>query len=190
MGTGPDAGGLNLQLFERVSGSLAKVRETWPESQVSVEVYDQAPDLADLLSREKVQMVICDMTATDPPGFQNIQTLRRIHPDLPVVAVLPQPSLALTLTAFRGGATDVLIHPLEKATLLEAWGRISARLQQDMQKSVTPQTALVIENKNLVGRLQEKNRVAELAHAALVKLHDDRTRFVCNLSHELKAPLA
>ena len=54
---------------------------------------------------------------------------------------------------------------------------------------IAHQTALAIENMKLVGHLQEKNLDVEHAHADLMKLHQDRTRFVCNLSHELKTPL-
>jgi len=189
MAMDPDARDLKLLLLERAPGSLAKVRDIWPEAQISVEVHCQAHGVVDLILQEELQMVICDMMVTDSPGALTIQALRRVHPDLLLVAVLPEPSLALALTAFRSGATDVLIHPLDKAALLDSWSRISARLQQGTQKTIAPQSVLAIENMQLVERLQEKNREAELAHAALVKLHEDRTRFVCNLSHELKTPL-
>jgi len=35
LGHGPDAHGLNLLLVETVSGSLAKVRDVWPDAQIS-----------------------------------------------------------------------------------------------------------------------------------------------------------
>ena len=189
MAPGPGAHGLKLLLLEAQPGSLTAVREVWPDAEISVRVHDQAPGVVDQVPREKIQMVVSDVTAIDSPGFRTMQSLRLAYPDLPLVAVVPEPSLPLALTAFRSGVTDVLIRPLDKAALLDAWSRISARLQRGVLEPVAPQTALAIENMQLVGRLQEKNREAESAHAALVKLHEDRTRFVCNLSHELKTPL-
>jgi signal transduction histidine kinase len=41
----------------------------------------------------------------------------------------------------------------------------------------------------LVSHLLQKTEELEHAHDNLYKLHHDRTRFVCNLSHELKTPL-
>jgi hypothetical protein len=35
LGHGPDAHGLNLLLVETVFGSLAKVRDVWPDAQIS-----------------------------------------------------------------------------------------------------------------------------------------------------------
>lgn len=189
MAQSPGAHCLKLMLLEVKPGSLAAVRDVWPDAEISAGVDDHPPGVVDLVSQEKIQMVVCDMTAIESPGFRTIQSLRRVYPDLPLIAVLPEPSLPLALTAFRSGVADVLIHPLGKAALLAARNRISARLPQQRQKTTDPQAALTIENMKLVSRLQEKNREAELAHAALVKLHEDRTRFVCNLSHELKTPL-
>ena len=189
MAPGPGAHCLKLLLLEAKPDSLAAVRDVWPDAEIYVGADDQTPGAVDQVSQKKIQLVVCDMTAIDSPGFRTIQSLRRTDPDLPLVAVLPEPSLPLALTAFRNGVNDVLIHPLDKAALLDARNRIFARLQEDVQKTIDPQTVLAIENMKLVGRLQEKNREAELAHAALVKLHEDRTRFVCNLSHELKTPL-
>jgi signal transduction histidine kinase/CheY-like chemotaxis protein len=62
-------------------------------------------------------------------------------------------------------------------------------VDQELLSMIAHQTALAIENFKLIDSLQQKSREVEKAHASLVRLHDDRTRFVCNLSHELKTPL-
>ncbi len=68
-------------------------------------------------------------------------------------------------------------------------GEAFTGVDQELLMMIAHQTALAIENMKLVGRLQEKNLEVERAHDDLLKLHQDRTRFVCNLSHELKTPL-
>jgi signal transduction histidine kinase len=60
---------------------------------------------------------------------------------------------------------------------------------QDLLTMIAHQTALAIENLELVGRLRIKSQELEQTHADLLRLHHDRTRFVCSLSHELKTPL-
>ncbi|MDH3808988.1 MAG: GAF domain-containing sensor histidine kinase, partial [Desulfuromonadales bacterium] len=63
------------------------------------------------------------------------------------------------------------------------------RIDQELLQTIAHQAALAIENMKLVGYLQGKNAELEQAHESLMRLHQDRTRFVCNLSHELKTPL-
>lgn len=60
---------------------------------------------------------------------------------------------------------------------------------QELLAMIAHQAALAIENLKLVGCLRKQSRELEQTHADLLHLHLDRTRFVCNLSHELKTPL-
>lgn len=345
MATGRDSTRLRLLLVEAQPRSLAAIGTTWPDAEVVVRAHDQPQGVADQVSREKVQMVFCELAGEDGPGLEVLQQIRRIHPQLPLVAVLPGEDFALALAAFRHGVHDVLLHPLHERMLLEARGRITAREQLDARQAhtqqvakrslddlvllkaigettrsaedlhklldrvvdlirsaldvdivslmladeegvlkiraarglpenvlqnvaiapgegvsgyvmehgepvliddlstdgrfplrggvvryrtgsllsvpiryqqrsmgvlnvnnkrsgeafsgadqelllmIAQQTALAIENMKLVGHLQEKNLEVARAHADLIKIHQDRTRFVCNLSHELKTPL-
>lgn len=334
-----------LLLLEARPGSLAAAHTAWPGAEIVAGEIAQGQGVVDQISREKVQMVFCDLAEESSQGLEVLQKIRRVHPNLPLVAVLPGQDFSLALTAFRNGVDDILIHPLHNEALLATWRRLTqrehldaqqARTQQlakrslddlvllkavgettcsaeDLQKlldrivdliqsalavdivslmlvddegvlrirsacglpedvrhkvSIAPgegvsgyvmehgepvliddlstdgrfpprggvdryrtgsllsvpiryqqrnmgvlnvnnkrngeaftgvdqelllmiaqQTALAIENMKLVGHLHAKNLEAERAHADLVKLHGDRTRFVCNLSHELKTPL-
>lgn len=60
---------------------------------------------------------------------------------------------------------------------------------QELLLMIAHQAALAIENFALVGTLHDRTRQLEEAHTGLIRLHEGRTRFVCNLSHELKTPL-
>jgi K+-sensing histidine kinase KdpD len=62
-------------------------------------------------------------------------------------------------------------------------------IDQELLMMIAHQTALAIKNMKLVSHLQEKTFEIERAHRDVMKLHQDRTLFVCNLSHELKTPL-
>lgn len=64
-----------------------------------------------------------------------------------------------------------------------------AAADQELLTMIAHQAALAIENLKLVSRLREQSRELAQAHADLLRQHQDRTRFVCSLSHELKTPL-
>lgn len=68
-------------------------------------------------------------------------------------------------------------------------GTAFAAADQELLQMIAHQAALAIENLKLVGRLREQSLELEKAHADLLRIHQDRTRFVCSLSHELKTPL-
>lgn len=336
---------LRLLLVETSPGSLDRLRAAWPDADVVAAHLHQAQGISDLVFREKIQMAICELSSGDEQELNVIDQVRRVHPHLPLVAVLPQQSFDLARAVFRLGADDVLVLPLDpedlalvrdqflgrvrveaelarsqKAAerlfddlvLLQAIGettrsadnlqalldcivdliqsamavdivslmlvgddgalRISSayglpdsvkntavllpgegisgtvleseepvlindlatdgrfpqrsgvaryrsgsllsvpiRYQDnvlgvlnvnnkrsgegfsgndlDVLTTIAHQTALAIENLKLVSHLHQKNREVEEAHNDLMLLHQDRTRFVCSLSHELKTPL-
>jgi signal transduction histidine kinase/DNA-binding response OmpR family regulator len=343
-----DAGRSNcfkLLLLEARPDSLAVACSAWPAAEIVAKVLGREQGIADLISREKVQMVICDLESEQCLGLNTLKKIRLVHPHLPLLAVLPAPEFSLAVVGFRNGVDDVLTHPLSEDVLLAARDRVRIREQsdaelvqtqqtakrslddlillkaieettrstEDQQKlldrivdlirsaldvdivslmllddentlkirafcglpedvrdkvmiapgegvsghviahgepvliddlstdgrfpqrggvvryrtgsllsvpirykkriagvlnvnnkrngeaftavdqelllMIAHQTALAIENMKLVGHLQEKNVEVARAHADLMKLHQDRTRFVCNLSHELKTPL-
>jgi len=334
-----------LLLLEIKPESLAAARNVWSGTEIVERTLCQSQGVADQISREKIQMVLCDLVGEDCPGSEVLQQIRRVHPNLPLVAVLPDQDFSAAISAIRNGVDDVLIHPLNNDALLNSRDRAlgrktldvqlantqqaakrslddlillkavgeTTRTAEDLQKlldrivdliqsaldvdiaslmlvddegalkirsayglpedvrekvtiapgegvsgyvlehgepvliddlstdgrfpprggivryrtgsllsvpiryqqrtmgvlnvnnkrngeaftgvdqelllTIAHQTALAIENMKLVGHLQGKNLEIERAHADLMKLHQDRTRFVCNLSHELKTPL-
>jgi len=345
MAVGFDVTCFKLLLLEEKPESLAAARNVWSGAEIVARTLCQSQGVADQISREKVQMVLCDLVGDDCPGLEVLKQIRRVHPNLPLVAVLSGQNFSVALSAFRNGVDDVLIHPLNKDVLFNSRDHVIGRKKVDAQLASTQQaarrslddlillkaigetthsaedlpklldriidliqsaldvdiaslmlvdekgalklrsayglpadvpdnvtiapgegvsghvlehgepvliddlstdgrfppragvgryrtgsllsvpiryqqrtmgvlnvnnkrngeaftgvdqellltiahqTALAIENMKLVGHLHGKNLEVERAHADLMKLHQDRTRFVCNLSHELKTPL-
>lgn len=334
-----------LLLLETSPGNLAEARLAWPAAEVFTRSLAETQGVADLISREKIQIVLSDLPGIDSVALDTLSQIRRVHPQLPLIAILTEEDFSLGLSAFRTGVDDVLVHPLDKDVLLAANRNLQSRGQaeaqlahaqqeakrslddlillkaigettrstEDLQKlldrvvdliqsaldvdivslmlvdeehvlsirsacglpddvrhkvaivpgegvsgyvlehgeavliddlsadgrfpprdgvvryrtgsllsvpiqyqqrilgvlnvnnkrngeaftgidqellqTIAHQTALAIENMKLVGHLHEKNAELEQAHRSLMKQHQDRTRFVCNLSHELKTPL-
>jgi signal transduction histidine kinase/DNA-binding NarL/FixJ family response regulator len=334
-----------LLLIEQSPGSLERIREFLSAGRQLLLPFDQRDTAPDLISRERIGLVFCDLPADDPRGMLLLEQIHRVHPHLPVLPVVPPDANATALEAFRRGAADVLFRPLATADIDRAMERVrrlcdsqrslsrqqsrTARSLDDLvllqtigattsseenlqrllervveaiqmalhvdivslmlcndggqleiraarglpaevvaEVRVAPgegvaghvlvsgepvliddlasdgrfrlsekagryrsgsllsvpigtqdrvigvlnvnnkhdresfsaadqellamighQAALAIENLKLVGRLREQSQALEQAHADLLHLHHDRTRFVCNLSHELKTPL-
>ena len=334
-----------LLLLEASPGSLDEARLAWPAAESFKRTLGETQGVADQISRDKIQIVFSDLSGKGCSALNVLSQIRRVHPQLPLVAILPEEDFSLGLSAFRVGADDVLVRPLDKEALLACRENLQSREQaealfartqqeakrslddlillkaigettsstEDLQKlldrvvdliqgaldveivslmlvdeenvltirsacglpddmrhkvmiapgegvsghvllygeavliddlstdgrfpprdgvvryrtgsllsvpiqyqqrivgvlnvnnkrnreaftgidqellqTIAHQTALAIENMKLVGHLQGKNAELEQAHENLMKLHQDRTRFVCNLSHELKTPL-
>ena len=334
-----------LLLLEASPGSLDEARLAWPAAESFKRTLGETQGVVDQISRDKIQIVFSDLSGKGCSALNVLSQIRRVHPQLPLVAILPEEDFSLGLSAFRVGADDVLVHPLDKEELLACRENLQSREQaeaqfartqqeakrslddlillkaigettsstEDLQKlldrvvdliqdaldveivslmlvdeenfltirsacglpddmrhkvmiapgegvsghvllhgeavliddlstdgrfpprdgvvryrsgsllsvpiqyqqrivgvlnvnnkrnreaftsidqellqTIAHQTALAIENMKLVGHLQGKNAELEQAHEKLMKLHQDRTRFVCNLSHELKTPL-
>lgn len=342
--TGP-AGLEFLLLIEQSPGNLDRIRESLPGKHPFALPFDQLDAAPDLISRERIGLVFCDQADNDPRGLLLLEQIHRVHPHLPVLAVVPPAAHTAALEAFRHGAADVLFRPLAAADIDRAMTRVrrlcesqlslvqqqsraarslddlvllrtigattsseenlqslldrvvesiqaalrvdiislmlcndsgqmeiraahglpaeivaevkispgdgvagfvlasgesvlidnlasDGRFQlsekagryrsgsllsvpirtqdrvigvlnvnnkhdrdsfsaadQELLAMIAHQTALAIENLKLVGRLRKQSQELEKTHADLLHLHLDRTRFVCNLSHELKTPL-
>jgi signal transduction histidine kinase len=324
---------------------LDEARLAWPAAESFKSTLGESQGVADQISRDKIQIVFSDLSGKGCSALSVLSQIRRVHPQLPLVAILPEEDFSLGLSAFRVGADDVLVRPLDKEALLACRENLQSREQaesqfartqqeanrslddlillkaigettsstEDLQKlldrvvdliqgaldveivslmlvdeenvltirsacglpddmrhkvmiapgegvsghvllygeavliedlstdgrfpprdgvvryrtgsllsvpiqyqqrivgvlnvnnkrnreaftridqellqTIAHQAALAIENMKLVGHLQGKNAELEQAHESLMRLHQDRTRFVCNLSHELKTPL-
>ncbi len=59
----------------------------------------------------------------------------------------------------------------------------------ELLQTIAHQTSLAIENFKLVDRLRRQSEELQRIHSDLLTFHNDRNRFVCSLSHELKTPL-
>jgi signal transduction histidine kinase len=68
-------------------------------------------------------------------------------------------------------------------------GETFTAVDQALLTTIANQTALAIENFELVSSLRQKARELEQANQSLQQQQQARSRLVCNLSHELKTPL-
>jgi K+-sensing histidine kinase KdpD len=197
-----------ILLLEATPDSLSVVRTQWTDADVLVQNLNEAQGIADLISREKVQLVFCDLIQTDGPGHKVLRQVRRVHPNLPLVAVLPEQNFSLAIDAFRRGINDVLTHPLSEGALLEVGGRLARHAEEDAEQVRTQQLAkrslddLVLlkaidETTRLAGDQQQLlDRIVDLIQSALgveivsLMLADEdeslKIRAACGLPDDVK----
>lgn len=131
-----------LLLIEQLPGSLDAVRSACPDIPLLTLPLAEGVSAPDLISRQKITAVICDLSADDPRGFAVLQQIRRVHPWLPVIMAVPEGAFSLALEAFRAEAADALFHPLAPNDLLEVLARSAARTaclkaESDLQQRAT-----------------------------------------------------
>jgi signal transduction histidine kinase len=116
-----------LLLLEAIPGSLAEVRLAWPSAEVFKRALSETQGVADQISREKIQIVFSDLSWAGCSALNVLSQIRRVHPQLPLVAILPEEDFSLGLSALRTGADNVLVHPLDKDALLACRENLQSR---------------------------------------------------------------
>ena len=69
-------------------------------------------------SAHDCRLVLCDLMLPDGPGFQLVQALRQLRPDLPVVLITGYPTSENAVRAIEAGASDFLPKPFTESELL------------------------------------------------------------------------
>jgi DNA-binding NtrC family response regulator len=102
-------------------GSLAALEDVWLDAEVNIKRIEDTQGLADHISRDKIQLMICELRSADANGLKAIQQVSRVHPALSLSAVLPEPDLDLSLLTFRNGIDNILIGPVDQKRVTEDW---------------------------------------------------------------------
>ncbi|MDH3998789.1 MAG: hypothetical protein OET90_08100, partial [Desulfuromonadales bacterium] len=96
MSTGPELPvPFRLLLLEVYPGSLAAVTDVWPDVEAIFLPLNQAQGVVDLISREKVGLILCDLHDGGVVGLDVLQQVRRVHPNLPFIMALPDQDFPL-----------------------------------------------------------------------------------------------
>ncbi len=76
------------------------------------------PTAIQLLTSTSYDLVYLDIHLPGMSGLEILQTIRRIHPDLPVILFTAHASLQSALEAIRLGASDYLVKPVDPEIFL------------------------------------------------------------------------
>lgn len=162
-----------ILLLEASPDNLSVARSQWADADVLVQNLNEAQGVADLISREKVQLVFCDLKQVDGIGHELLQQIRRVHPNLPLIAVLPEENFSLAIDAYRQGINDVLTHPLTEDSLLDVRGRLTRHAEEDAEQDRTQQLAKrSLDDLVLLKAIDETTRLAEDQQQLLDRIVD------------------
>jgi signal transduction histidine kinase len=161
---------------EKVRNSIARMfaNETY-----GVAVAGNFLEAMEILSREKIKVVLSDQRMPDIVGVEFLRRVRVQYPDIVRILFTAYADLLAAEQAINVGEVFRFIskpwHPDElKATV------IGAMYHYD----------LVAENRRMLESIKAKNEELQLANCKLKVLYDIQKEFSSTLSHELRTPLA
>jgi signal transduction histidine kinase len=139
---------------------LESCRRILQKAGYEVETFDRGAAGLARLAEWRPQLLVVDLRMPEQDGFQIIQRVRELDPEVVIVVITGHANVATAVDAMRAGAYDFLPKPF------------------------TPDELRVI-----VGRAAERWRLARESAELRRDKEEAERRFVTFLSHELKAPL-
>ncbi len=132
---------LRLLLVEAVPGSLAVLRTAWPEAHFIAVDRHQTSGVSDLVSREKIQMAVYELVAGEDGDLDVLSQVRRVHPHLPLAAILPYQDFERARQVFRLGVDDVLTQPLASTDVVQLRAQFVGRVRIEEELASTQKAA-------------------------------------------------
>jgi twitching motility protein PilT len=105
-----------------------------------IESVTSGEDCLDACGRRPPALVLLDLTLPDGSGLDFLRSLRRDHPDLPVIIVTASESVRDAVIAIKLGAVDFLSKPID-AQRLSVSVRNSLQLRQQKEETDRLKTA-------------------------------------------------
>jgi len=140
-----------------------------------------------LISRQKFDLVLLDISMRDVDGFEFLSVVRASlsASDLPIIMVTGSDQAKDLIESFTLGANDYVTKPFEGSVLL---ARLHAHLAHKKVEEALKNAHVELEqaNRRLKAEVVKRERAQHEAAQA------DRTKseFLANMSHELRTPLA
>ncbi len=83
-------------------------------------------DAMDLLDGHEIHLVLTERHLPGTDGFSLLWCIKADYPNVPVIVMAMDGTVATIVEAMRLGAEDYLVKPFDTATLLSAIGRATA----------------------------------------------------------------
>lgn len=130
-----------------------------------------------LMSNDPVDAVVSDLNLPDGSGLQILWALAKINPDAAFVLITGNATLETAIEAVNGGAFAYHVKPLDIDAL------------NNSVSNAIRQRKLLLENRNLLERVQRSNIELEVKSRELEKASLAKTLILSTVSHDLKTPL-
>lgn len=100
------------------SGELSRIIATGSFPGLKVVELDAAKAIPQSVV-DHASLVVVEVDPASPASIERLSAFARSHEDLPVIAAIPEASVALTRTLVREGVTDVIALPFDADELLD-----------------------------------------------------------------------
>lgn len=158
------------------------------------EVADALSGQAALAIEEEFQpqIILMDVQMPQMSGIDVLKALREKGRDMPVVIMTAHGNEAVAVGAFKGGASDYLVKPIDSALAVRVTGQLieNYRLKKSQEKLTARLKKISCDLMNRVNHLENQNRKLEEAYAQVRGLSEFNRRFIRSLSQDLRSPLS
>ena len=110
--------GSKILVAEQDAATRRRLTRILRRDELDVEALDRPEDLLQEANATTPDLVIVDVRMPAATGFDIVRKLRRGHPSLPILVLLPEKSGAAVHQAIKRGATDFLQKPIDATLLL------------------------------------------------------------------------
>ncbi|GAB4507326.1 MAG: two-component system response regulator NtrC [Sulfuricaulis sp.] len=115
------------------------------QADMAVKTFDSANEIADLLERQRPDVVISDIRM---PGISGLELLKTVHtkaPEIPVIIITAHTDLESAVASYRGGAFEYLPKPFDVDEAVRLTRRaIEHRRRQKVEAPVNEETPEII----------------------------------------------
>jgi len=130
-----------------------------------------------LIRKQPFNIVIADIKLPDISGLKILETARELNPETAVIMITGHASIETAVGAINEGAYAYILKPVAMS-----------ELETTINNALREQR-LLIENRELVERLQQSNKRLEETNKALEQVSQAKSDFMAKMSHELRTPL-
>jgi response regulator RpfG family c-di-GMP phosphodiesterase len=165
--------GSSVLLVDDSPETLALLSDCLSQSDCRVMKADTGGKALEMLKHDHIEIAIVDINLPDISGISVLDAIRRHDPTIAVVMITGYPEPDFVVNAMKKGASDFLIKPFELDKLMMVMMRVSRERQ------------LLVENKNILDRLEDKKKIELLNGRLQRKIEELTTMF--HISNRLNA---
>jgi DNA-binding NtrC family response regulator len=125
---------LTILIVDDEPGIIDVIGEILTNTGYDVTTARDARQAFDFLSRNKVDLILCDIVMPDMDGHELLRKVKQQYPDIGVIMMTGHGNAELVRKSVQHGADEYITKPLRAEELNSIIERVSRRYMKDWQK--------------------------------------------------------